>query len=544
MRRLILLLICSSLIPHPSSLLFSDALTDKVDKLFVPWNKPDSPGCSLGVIKDGTFVYRRGYGMANLEHNFPLDSQSVFDIGSTSKQFTAMSILLLARQGKLSLDDPIRKYLPEFPESQAAVTIRHLVHHTSGIRDYLTLARLAGKTDDDFYTDDDVVRLLARQKELNFKPGDEHLYSNSGYFLLSQIVKKASGKSLREFAEENIFRPLGMTGTHFHDDHTMIVKHRATGYSPKPGGGFRIEMSTLDMVGDGGIYTSVDGLLLWDRNFYQNKLGGEDLLRQMQTPGALNNGEKLEYASGLHVSNYKGLRTVGHGGSWAGFRAEMLRFPEQRFSVICLCNLSNTNPTRLARQVADIYLAGQLRPEPEKNREFIELPLAQLRAKTGAYREAAAGSIREIFVKDGKLMVGPPANFQIAPVTETRFRPVHVPFTVDFVFEKNQLRIEPEGQKPMLFERVKLVSPSVAQLKEYAGEYHSEELETTYRLALEEAKLFFKQKNAPQRPLEPTVADEFRAGGIVVRFTRDENKKISGLNVNAGRVKNIHFVRK
>ncbi len=206
--------------------------------------------------------------------------------------------------------------------------------------------------------------MIARQQELNFLPGAQHLYSNSGYFLLSQIVMKVTGVSLREYAREKIFVPLGMEHTHFHDDHTEIVPGRASGYS-RTRDGFRINMTTLEMIGDGGVFTTVEDLLHWDRHFYGNRLGGEDLLTKQHTVGVLNNGTELAYAAGLTVSTYRGLRMVSHGGSFVGFRADMIRFPEQRFSVICLANLSSVNPSRLARQVADIYLAGEMEPVPQ-----------------------------------------------------------------------------------------------------------------------------------------------------------------------------------
>ncbi|MFB3126207.1 MAG: serine hydrolase domain-containing protein, partial [Candidatus Acidiferrales bacterium] len=249
---------CTVLVLVLTSLASADTLTNRVDKVFAQWDKPGSPGCALGVIKGGELIYKRGYGMANLEHNIPISSTSVFRIGSTSKQFSALSILLLVEEGKLSLDDNIRKYLPEMPDYGSPVTIRHLIHHSSGIRDYLTLMSLVGKGDDDFYTDEDVVVMLARQRELNFNPGDRFLYSNSGYFLLSQIVKRASGQSLREYAAEKIFGPLGMQNTHLHDDHTLIVQSRASGYSPRKDGDYQINMTTLGMVGDGGVFTTVE----------------------------------------------------------------------------------------------------------------------------------------------------------------------------------------------------------------------------------------------------------------------------------------------
>ena len=339
-------------------------LERRIDSIFAAYNSTHSPGCALGVIRDGQFVFQRGYGMANLDHGIALTPASVFRIGSTSKQFTAAAVLLLAEEGKLSLDDDVRRFLPELKDHGRPVTIRQLLHHTSGVRDYLTLMMLAGKRDDDFYTDDEVVALLARQRELNFPPGQEYLYSNSGYFLLSQIVERASGKSLREYAQERIFRPLGMTHTHFHDDHTEIVRNRATGYAPAPEGGFRISATTLDMVGDGGVFTPVEDLLKWDRNFYEPKIGGERFIEGLHARGVLTNGDTLAYAAGLVHGTYRGLRTVSHGGSFVGFRAQMMRFPEQRFTVICLCNVSAANPTRLARSVADIYLEDLLGPAP------------------------------------------------------------------------------------------------------------------------------------------------------------------------------------
>jgi CubicO group peptidase (beta-lactamase class C family) len=342
----------------------ADSLQMQVDKVFALYDKPDSPGCALGLIRDGAFIYRRGYGSANLELGVPITTKTVFDIGSTSKQFTAASIVLLAQQGKLALDDDIRKYVPEMPTYSRPVTIRHLLHHTSGIRDYLTLMSLRGVATEDLTDDEDALSIITKQKEINFSPGDEHLYSNSGYFLLSVIVKRASGKTLREFARENIFEPLGMHDTHFHDDHTMIVRGRATGYAPKEGGGFQIDMSDFEQTGDGAVMTTVEDLFRWDQNFYRPVVGGQAMVNQLQATGTLSGGKALTYAFGLSVSQYRGLPAVSHGGAWAGYRAELLRFPGENLSVICLCNLGNSNPGMLSRKVAEIYLAGKLGPAP------------------------------------------------------------------------------------------------------------------------------------------------------------------------------------
>jgi CubicO group peptidase (beta-lactamase class C family) len=353
----------------------SDELEARVDSVFAQYDNTRSPGCALGVIRDGQFVFQGGYGMANLEYGIPNSPATVFRIGSTSKQFTAAAIALLAAEGKLSLDDNIRRFLPEMRDYGAPVTIRQLLHHTSGVRDYLMLMNLAGRRGDDWYTDDDVVAMIVRQRELNFEPGEQMLYSNSGYFLLSQIVKRASGMSLREYAAERIFGPLGMEHTHFHDDHSEVVANRASGYAPAEGSGFRISMTTLDMVGDGGVFTTVEDLYHWDQNFYDPKVGGQRLLDHLLTRGVLSNGDTLNYALGLGHAEYRGLHVVRHGGAFVGFRAEILRFPAERFTVICLCNLSTAPASRLAERVADVYLENRLEPlraEPEAGQEETE----------------------------------------------------------------------------------------------------------------------------------------------------------------------------
>ncbi|HET6565251.1 MAG TPA: serine hydrolase domain-containing protein, partial [Xanthomonadales bacterium] len=342
----------------------------QVDAIFADYNQPGSPGCALGVIQDGEFLYRQGYGMANLEYGIPINSATVFRTGSVGKQFTAATIALLAETGTISLDDPLSQYFPEFPGWANEITISQLVYHTSGIRDYLTLAMLAGKGEDaDYYTDEWVIDMLARQQETNFPPGTQHLYSNSGYLLLAHLVKRATGKSLREYAQQNLFEPLGMEVSHFHDDHTQIVPRRATGYAPNGSGSdYHISMTTLDMVGDGGVFTTVDELFNWDQNSYHNRLGkgGQELIQQLTTPGKLNDGTDLDYAFGLGVEDYRGQKLVSHGGAFVGFRAEMMRFPDLGFGTIVLCNRADAAPEQLARRVADVLLADQLGPVAEK----------------------------------------------------------------------------------------------------------------------------------------------------------------------------------
>ena len=342
----------------------TDTTIPAVDAIFAPWDETGSPGCALGVVEDGEFIYERGYGFANLDWGIPSATDTVFYVGSVSKQFTAAVIALLAEEGAVDLDENIREYFPEIPKYVRPITVRHLVHHTSGLRDIYTLMSLAGIRLEDVFTDKQAIELIAAQRETNFEPGSEYLYSNSGYFLLAQLVERVSDKTLREFAEEKIFAPLGMKDTHFHDRPGHIVGRRAISYQDSDVDEhqeFQVSyLGNFDKVGAGGLYTTVRDLLLWDRNFYSGDVGGKPFLDLIHTRGVLNDGSQLTYAFGLTVDQYRGSKTVSHGGSMMGFKAAYLQFPEQRFSVIATCNLGSINPMPLAQQVADVYLEDQL----------------------------------------------------------------------------------------------------------------------------------------------------------------------------------------
>jgi len=548
-----LFFLCSVYYPSLSvkSHAVQDDKTAAVDKIFTRWDKEDSPGCALGIIKDGKLIYKRGYGMANLEYNIPITSNSVFRIGSTSKQFTAICILLAADMGKLSLDDDIRKFIPELYKHKPPVTIRHLVHHTSGVRDYLTLQYLANKTGDDFYTNEDVIELLARQKELNFEPGDEFLYSNSGYFLLSVIIERASGKSLNEFAAEHIFKPLGMKNTHYQDDHTMIVKNRASGYSPIKNG-FRINMTTLDMVGDGGVFTTVEDLYMWDQNFYNNTLNSQNISEKMLTKGKLNSGRELEYAFGLMATKYKGLNLIRHGGAFVGFRAEMTRFPDQKLSVICLANSGSINPSRLCDQVADIYLADYFKKETteegKSGADITKLEKEELEKRAGNYENKEIRKNASIqLIRDKLYLNFMGKRFPLKPESKTKFVTDNTTENISVLFIKNELNsgykleITVEGEKTLNLNPVGDITLSPSQMEEYAGTYFSEELRVNYVLKLENSNLYFKHRNAPKPPLKPEFTDIFKAGGLTVEFQRNKQNELCCFKIQAGRVKNIKF---
>jgi CubicO group peptidase (beta-lactamase class C family) len=522
----------------------------RVDAVFADYDKPDSPGCALGVYKDGAIVYSRGYGMADLERGVPITPRTVFDIGSTSKQFSAAAIVLLAQDGKLTLDDDVRRWVPKLPDYGTPITIRQMLLHTSGLRDYIGLLTLAGHRTDDVTDAEDALRIIARQKELNFAPGAEHLYSNSGYFLLSTIVERASGKTLQAFARERIFAPLGMTKTHYLGSYDDIVPDRALAYAPRQGGGLRQDISRWLQVGDGAVFTTVEELLRWDNNFYEPTVGGRALLDALQAPGSLNGGKPLTYALGLGIGTYRGQRTVSHGGSWGGYRAELLRFPDQRFSVATLCNLGTISPTQLARRVADVYLEDVLAPDLATATPVTPastLPAEVLSAYAGLYRHPVTRARLTVALLNAQFTVVGDGRHVLLPHAANVFGADGT--TTTWTFEAGEpggparLTRKQDGLDAEVFEKITLLKPTAAELELYAGRYYSEELDATFTLAVEEGALRLRRRGASPQRLVPIVGDEFMAGSVTVRFERAADGAVSGYVMDLGRVRNLRFER-
>ena len=537
----------------------ADPTAAEIDAIFADYDGTTSPGCSLGVVRDGELIYTRGYGMANLEYGIALSPRSVFRTASVGKQFTAMAIAILDQQGKLSLDDPLSKYFPEFPPWAGDITIRHLVHHTSGIRDYLTLAWLAGKGDEEYYSDEYALDLLAGQQDLNFAPGDEHLYSNSGYLLLAHTVKRVTGTSLREWAAENIFGVLGMKNSHFQDDHTDIVPFRADGYAPAEDG-FSISMTILDMVGDGGVFTTVEDFLLWDRNFYDNKLGsgGDELIQLVTTPGQLNSDEEMTYAFGLGVEEHRGLHMIEHGGAFVGFRTDTIRFPEQQLSVVVYCNRADANPSRRSRKVAELYLADVMDPKEDPAAESSEeldkarVSAAQLESLSGHYWSEKRRTARELAWSDGKLqiVISDELRLEMNPLAADRFAVQSPWFDAEVTFKEIadgtlQMSILIDGTKePRLYEKFVPREPSPEDLEAYAGTYFCDELGVSYTVDVEEGSLVFRIVRHEAHKLEPLFGEIFSSSDYgTFEFKRGADGVVGGFALDAGRVRNLEFER-
>ena len=536
---------------------FGSEAKGEVDRVFAAWDKPDSPGCALGIVRKGELVYRKGYGQANLEHSIPISPSTVFYIASTSKQFTAASIALLAKQNKLSLDDDIRKHLPELPVYDGTVTIRHLIHHTSGIPDYLELLGLAGQRLDDVHGEEEILELLSRQRSLSFKPGDQFLYSNSGYFLLAVIVKRVSGKSLAQFAEEQIFQPLGMSHSRFHDSRTRLVKNRAQGYFSSKEGEFRNYLTQFDRVGDGGLMTTVEDLFRWDQAMEDGTLGGKEFAGSQLAQGQLNNGSALSYGFGLMIGQQSGLKTVSHGGSFIGFKSELLRIPERRLSVICLCNHNAADATKLAKEVANILLGhtpSQTAPPAAVSAiepvERIPLTESELKGGSTVFREPTTGSLWRFSTEEGKTVATVDGqSFQLKPLGKGRYRSLNAPIDLELEFQRPSpdqplmLQLGVEGRSPIALETVELVSLTLNQLGEFAGNYYSAELQALYQIFLHEGKLFLRLKNNPDAGLVPVLNDLFRVEGKNLTFSRNPQKQITGFVLSSGRIRNLRFVR-
>jgi len=535
------------------------SLADRIDGIFAPFAEPGSPGAAVAVIRDGEVVHARGYGLANLELGVPITPKSVFYLCSVSKQFTAASIALLEQQGKLSLDDDIRKFVPEIPDYGTPITIRHLVHHTSGIRDYLDLMGIAGLPLGAFHDDQQVIDLIARQKSLNFSPGERYSYSNSGYFLLGVVVKKVSGTSLREYAQEQIFGPLGMVHTHFHDDYMHLIPNRAPAYFAGPDG-YRNFLTTFDRVGSGGVYSSVEDLALWDRNFYTGKVGGAAFLARMHERGTLNGGRQLSYAFGLAFEEHRGLRVVEHTGALGGYRTAIVRIPDERFSVIVLANLSTAEPEQLAMQVVDLALADRIEAIAgqgaggaggDRPPASVEVAAEALGRLEGTYWNPEGSFSRRIYVNaDGVLTYsrGPQSETPLAALGDDRFRMVGPPVDVVFRdFEGGRARtmvVTVDGQDPATFVAYEPVDATPAYLAGFVGRYHCEELPVDYDIVERDGALVARGSDRSEVPVLPGPRDVFLADGMSLRFTRGEGREVVGFVVESDRVRGLPFERR
>jgi CubicO group peptidase (beta-lactamase class C family) len=533
-------------------------LDRQVDELFAPWNSPDKPGASVAVMKDGKIILSKGYGMANLEYGIPNSPSTIFHVASVSKQFTVYAVLLLARDGQLSLEDDIRKYIDEVPDLGYPITLRHLANHTSGLRDQWNLLTLAGWRMDDVITKEHVLKLVSNQKELNFKPGDEYAYCNTGFTLLAEIVARVSGKSFAEFTQERIFTPLGMTSTLFYDDHQKIVKNRAYSYY-HDGNQYKKSVLSYANVGATSLFTTVEDLARWA--MYMNAPPAEDaaLIAQMNKQAVLNNGQTINGALGQFVVPHNGLKQIQHGGADAGYRSYLGRFPEQNFAVIVFSNEAAFSAGSMALKVADLFLADQyvkntVAPDKKvKPVKFIKLTGKQLAAYSGHYWDDKAKSSRKIYVKNDTLYYHRTENSEspLLPVSASEFKMKNVPDDLRVVFGKNEtgkstMKVTILGSEPSDFVHYEPANYSTEQLKQFEGRYFSPELNTWYDLKIKGEKLVAGHSRLSDIELTPIMSNLFSGNRFfmgLVQFARDEKNQVTGLKVSSGRVRDLWFQR-
>ena len=532
-----------------------DAQARRADSVFRAFDRTDVPGCALGVYQDGAIRYARGYGMASLEHGVPLTPRTVLDVGSISKQFTAMAMMLLAQEGKLSLDDPIRKLFPELPPYADRVTWRRALSQTSGLRDLWTMWGQTGRT---FAGDTvDALNVIVRAAEPNYEPGARYLYTNTGWILAAQAVYRLTGKTLAQFAQERMFAPLGMRDTRYLADRAAIIPHLAESYSAR-GDGFRVQRNPYDgaIVGAGGIHTTVEDFGRWLHNYDAATVGGRALLDTMTTATRLTDGTPavsspgMAYAIGVNVGTMRGLRVVSHGGSWGGFRGHFLRFPDQRMAVATFCNVANAGPDSLARKVAAVYLGDRMGPDTVgawsdalAATPRVTVPVAELRALAGVWRNVARGEVRRTRVAGDSLVSDGETPVTYVPLGGGRFRSAgsaEVRFTGSGGAMRMVVRTPSDT---VTFERAEAVSPDAAALAEYAGNYRSDEAEVTHTLRVEKGALVAYAGYRRLGVLEPSYRDGFTRGGSVIDMVRDAQGRVSGYRVEAGRVRGLRFTR-
>jgi CubicO group peptidase (beta-lactamase class C family) len=518
----------------------------RVDAILSRWTAA-SPGCAVGVSQNGTAVLEKGYGMADLEHGVPIGPDTIFEAGSVSKQFTAAAILLLARDGKLSLDDPARRYIPELPDYGAPLTIRHMLQHTSGLRDWGNIAAIAGwPRGTRAHTHAHVLDIVSRQRALNFPSGTRYSYSNSGYNLAAIIVTRVSGQPFADFTRARIFVPLGMARTSWRDDYTRIVKDRAMAYSDGPGG-FTTEMPFENVHGNGGLLTTVGDLLKWTRHFSHPAVGDAAFVKEQLEPGRFSDGRQHDYALGLRVGTYRGVREVSHSGATAGYRAWLSEYPDRRLAVAVLCNVSSGPATQYAHAVADLYLGlpasaaatssadgGQGNGSAPSTRSNPALD-----ARAGMYRRTDTGEPMTVSRSGDELRAG--GGSRLTAQSDTRFAAAN---GLTYDFSPDGLTVTDAFGTRDVYARVRGEELAPAPLAGYAGTYESDEAETTMIAGVDGGALVLKRRPDTVIRLTPAYADAFRGSIGLVRFQRDAAGRIVSLSVTQDRVWEMRFQRR
>jgi len=535
-------------------------LGERIDALFEAYDRPGAPGAVVAVIEGGELVHSAGYGLAQLEYDVEITPETIFHVASVSKQLTAMAVALLAVEGKLSLDDEVREHLPWFPDFGVPVTLRHLLHHTSGLRDQWEGLAIAGWRLDDVITREHVRSFVERQRELNFPPGERHLYCNTGYTLLAEVVAVVSGTPFPDFTRERIFEPLGLSSTHFHDDHELLVPCRAYSYQPAPGGGFRKSVLSYANVGATSLFTTAEDLARWLGNFDHHRVGGEAAFELLTEPTVLNDGRTVPYGGGILFGEFRGHETIWHNGGDAGFRSHVVWFPVRHLGVVVLSNHAELPASDLALKIAALCVPAVEKeatapapapPESESEEEVtaIELTGEQLERLAGTYATAER-LVVEVERRGERLYLrldGLPRR-RLVPESTTRLRAHTGDVALNFpAGDEPCAELELAlGERSWTLTRLPADTPRDLRLAAYVGRYECPELETYYSIALEGDELVVRHFRHGSFPLKATWPDTFTSERWFFRtleFTRGGDGEIDGFRLQGNRVLGLRFVR-
>jgi CubicO group peptidase (beta-lactamase class C family) len=514
-----------------------NAAERSVDSLFAAYNEGVRPGLAVAVVQDGRRVFARGYGMATLEHRVRITPSTVFDVASVSKQFAGLAIAMLVDQGRLRLSDDVRKYIPELGDVGHTITIDHLVHHTSGLRDWPGSLSLAGWRMDDVIAFDQILRFAYAQRSLNFPPGSEYTYSNTGYNLLAEVVARVSGRSFRQFVQERLFAPLGIERSHFHDNVTEVVADRATGYARAPDG-WRAATDNLSALGSSSLFATVEDLAKWVANFDDARVGGKPAMALARTRGKLNDGSTIPYAFGLVHGEYRGRALLQHSGSWAQFATFVVHFPELRAGVIVLANSGSINAARAAYDVADAFLGPSLGARSTVADSLATAPAVTvaptaLDRYAGLYRLGPGWYVR--IARSAEGLTTQATREAVQPMSarsDTSFWVAGYSAAMAFTnLAAGPVTLVYRGRRHPRLDETRAKAPT---LDDYVGDYQSAELGAAYRIEITNSALAMTHYRHGSTPLTHLWGDDF--GGAAwytrsVEFLRDAHGAVTGFSV-------------
>jgi len=531
----------------------SEVQSQKIDSLFNLWTEANHPGGALGIMRNGEIIYSKAFGLASLEYQVPNTAETIFNVGSVSKQFTAMGIVLLQEKGLLSIDDDIRKHLPDMPDFGHTITIRHMLHHTSGMRSLHAMLGLAGWRDDDSRTNEDLYRFMLNQKELNFIPGDEYLYCNTGYMLMVNIIENVTKEKFSQWMKVNVFEPLGMANTYVEDRYDRIVSNNATSYYGSKGDFFRA-VEYWGYVGSGNVHSTTNDLLTWLQNFSTPASNWGSSFEMLKTTDALNDGSENNYAFGVSLDEVRGYKRVQHGGAIGGFRAYASTYPEEQLNIAVLTNFSSSNPGQKENQIFNILFPKKSEDksdtiEAKQVLTTISMTTEKLKQFEASYWNDKENYARKIYVKNDTLRYFRSANSEnsLVPISSNEFKMLGISANLiaKFDLDKNgnkTMAVNIDDGAPSTFEYFEPILDSKKYIRDYIGRFYSPELESTLDILIKDEKLIGHHSRHGDFPMQMLKIDVLEIPGFaIIKFERKKDNKISGIRISNGRARNVWF---